>query len=95
MRLITTPTMTRSMHIEMRTGNQTNKDTAVKPQSTDKRAVFCEMYLNCKLQINRKSGMWAEKRDRKGGQKQRRKSVRYEKLMPFEEAGCICEHAII
>lgn len=39
--------------------------------------------------------MWEEKRDRKGGQKQRRKSVRYEKLMPFEDAGCICEHAII
>lgn len=54
-----------SMHIQMRTGNQTNKDTAVKPQSTDKRAVFCETYLNCKLQINRKSGMWEEKRKRR------------------------------
>jgi len=39
--------------------------------------------------------MWEEKSDRKGGQKPRRKRVRYEKLMPFEEAGCICEHAII
>lgn len=64
MRLITTPTMTMSMHIQMRTGNQTNKDTAVKPQSTDKRAVFCEMYLNCKLQINRKAHEWEEERER-------------------------------
>lgn len=86
-----------SMHIQMRTGNQTNKDPTVKPQSTDKRAVFCEMYLNCKLQINRKADEWEEERERerKGGQKQRRKSVRYEKLMPFEEAGCTCEHGII
>lgn len=60
------------MLIQMRTANQTNKDTTVKPQSTDKRAVFCEMYLNCKLQMNRKSGMWEEKRDRKGGQKQKK-----------------------
>lgn len=64
MRLITTPTMTMSMHIQMRTGNQTNKDTAVKPQSTDKRAVLCEMYLNCKLQINRKAHEWEEERER-------------------------------
>lgn len=40
--------------------------------------------------------MSGRKRERKkGGQKQRRKSVRYEKLMPFEEAGCTCEHGII
>lgn len=63
MRLITTPTMTMSMHIQMRAGNQTNKDTVVKPQNTDKRAVFCEMYLNCKLQINRKAGVWEEERE--------------------------------
>lgn len=59
------------MHIQMRTSHQTNKDTTVKPQSTDKRAVFSEMYLNCKLQINKKSAMWEEKIDRKGGQKKK------------------------
>lgn len=82
------------MHIQMRPGNHTNKDAAVKPQSTDKRAVYCEMSFNCKLQMNRKADEWEEERDRKGGQKQRSESVRYEKPMPFEEAGCTCEHGI-
>jgi len=60
MRLITTPTVTMSMQIQMRAGNQTNKDAVVKPQNTDKRAVFCEMCLNCKLQINRMASVWEE-----------------------------------
>lgn len=83
MQLITTPTMTMSMHIQMRSSNHANKDKAVKPQSTDKRAAFCEMYLNCELQMSRKRKVWTGERYKERIEKR----VGYKKLMPFDEAG--------